>query len=110
MAVRSPIYIDDGRIDGVDLLPIEIRGDSMEPTLRAGDVVIVDPRDLAPSPEGLFAVWDGLAAIVRRVQVLNGAGPPRLRLTPDNGRYTAFETPMEDAVVLGRVVWLTRRA
>ena len=84
-----------------------VMGDSMEPTLSDGDLVLVDlsRRDLAK--EGIFAVriHDGLA--VKRLQRL---GRARVRVISDNPLYPPEERDLEnsDFEIIGRVIWAGR--
>jgi len=85
---------------------IDVDGDSMEPTLRAGDRVMVDFNDVRPRP-GIFCVWDGFGIVVKRVETVHGTD--RVRLLSDNDRHTPYEVTAEEAKILGRVVWFGRR-
>jgi phage repressor protein C with HTH and peptisase S24 domain len=62
------------------LQPFAIIGDSMEPTFRSRDLVVVDTCDTTPSPPGLFVIWDGLGLVAKRVEIVAG----RARVTADN--------------------------
>lgn len=93
-----------------DLWLIRVHGDSMEPTLRAGDVILVDSRASRPDREGIYILRLGDALLVKRLQVMPGR---KIRVTSDN---TAFEPWMidqegggDDMAIIGRVVWSGRR-
>ncbi len=90
---------------------VMVTGDSMEPTLHEGDVVMIDLREHARTPrEGLFVVRIGDGVMVKRLQ---WAGKGRLRLTSDNPAYDPIEValndPSEDVAIIGRVVWIAKR-
>jgi hypothetical protein len=87
-----------------ELRIITVIGDSMEPALLPGQRVLVDTGDRAPSPPGIFVVWDGLGQVVKRVQVLPHSDPPRVRITSDNGKYDAYERTLDEAYIQGRVI------
>jgi len=92
-----------------DLRIIEVEGDSMMPTLQTGDRVMVNLRARIPSPPGIFAIWDGLGVVCKRVEHIQGSDPPRLRIISDNDRHEAYERTIEEAHIIGRVVWFARR-
>jgi len=67
---------------------IVVRGASMEPTIRDGDMVIVSPgavHDEGVQPGRVYAVWlDGEEATLKRVYVEEGDEGPLFRLVSDN--------------------------
>lgn len=83
---------------------ITVQGDSMEPTLFPGQRVMVDSADTVPSPPGIFVVWDGLGFVIKRVEPVAHADPPRVRISSDNPRYSAYERTLDEAYVQGRVI------
>jgi phage repressor protein C with HTH and peptisase S24 domain len=88
----------------------EVIGDSMiNPDSRAfslypGDRVFADLRDTKPSPEGIFVLWDGLSVVVKRVEVVRGADPIRLRLISANPQYSPYEATLDEVRIIGRYV------
>jgi phage repressor protein C with HTH and peptisase S24 domain len=96
--VRSDI-----RSRSTDLRIITIEGDSMSPTLESGDKAIIDLSRTAPSPPGVFVLWDGLALVAKRLEFIEGSEPHRVRIISDNGRYQAYERTAEEVRVVGRV-------
>lgn len=80
----------------------EVVGDSMEPRLQEGDRVFVDIRYRVPSPEGIFALWDGLGVVIKRVQVVRGSDPLRLRIISANPQYEPYEATIEEVNIIGR--------
>jgi hypothetical protein len=87
-----------------ELRIITVTGDSMEPTLQPGHRVLVDLGDRKPSPPGIFAVWDGLGLVIKRVQMLPHSEPPRVRLSSDNATYQTYERALEEAFIQGRII------
>ena len=71
----------------------------MSPTVRHGDIVVVDPRDLNLF-EGMHVIRDGFGACVDRLQ----HGDGRLRLTCDNNIYSCHEVSLDELMLIGRVV------
>lgn len=99
LGIRSP----------VGLVAVEVRGDSMEPTLRSGDRVIVDTHDRLPSPAGIFVLWDGLGTVIKRVEHIQGSDPTTFHIISDNSLHRSYELRAEEAHIVGRVICLTRR-
>lgn len=92
---------------GVDPLKIRIlavRGDSMEPRLWAGQRVMVDIDDKTPSPPGIFVIWDGLGLVIKRVEVVAGSDPLKVRISSANPAYQPYERTLEEASINGRVI------
>lgn len=83
------------------LSAISVTGDSMEPTLRHGDEILVD-RDWQPLRDGIHVVRLDDAVLVKRLEPV-GAG--RIALLSDNPAYRVIECALDDVVVIGRVVW-----
>lgn len=94
-----------------DLYLIEVDGESMEPTLRPGDIILIDHRDAQSVPrDGIYVIRMDSGLLVKRIQRLPGN---RLMITSDNPAYKPFEIAMDDAktdlTIIGRVVWVGRR-
>jgi len=53
-----------------ELRIVTVIGDSMEPTFRAGERLIVDTADRMPSPPGIFVIRDGNGLAINRVQIV----------------------------------------
>lgn len=84
------------------------KGDSMEPTIRDGDVLLVDTSIDRVRDNALYIiVFEGLVFVKRIHMKLNGA----ILLISDNERYPPEEVTPEAAPrlhVAGRVVWFGR--
>ena len=87
------------------LSSIVVAGDSMEPTLRDGDEILVD-RSPRAWRDGIHVVRAGDALLVKR---LDTGRPGTLALVSDNPAYRVIELPPEDVQVIGRVVWKSGR-
>ncbi len=88
-------------LDPAQLTAIAVAGDSMEPTLRDGDEILVD-RTVQSLREGVYVVRVGDALLVKR---LDFAQPGRIVLISDNQAYSPVELAPEELQVIGRVVW-----
>jgi phage repressor protein C with HTH and peptisase S24 domain len=80
----------------------EVIGDSMEPRLHSGDRVFVDTRDTLPNPEGIFVLWDGYSLVVKRIQIVRGSEPLRLRVISANPDYPPYEAAIDEVKIIGR--------
>lgn len=94
-----------------DLYLVYVDGESMEPTLRSGDVILLDRRATKPDREGIYIMrMDGML-LVKRLQALPGA---TVKVSSDNPAYESFTVKLsemegQDFAILGRVVWSGRR-
>ena len=97
-----------------DLRILRVRGNSMEPELRDGDRIVVDVSRRLPATGETFVLWDGIGLVVKHVEVARGDAaddddPPRLRLISANPDYAPYSCLVQDAHILGKVVWVVRR-
>lgn len=83
------------------ILPVE--GDSMLPTLEAGDRVAIDLGSTTPRDGGLYVIDEGLGPMVKRVQLLPGTDPLEIEIISDNPRVPARRRPADTVYVIGRV-------
>lgn len=88
---------------------VEVIGDSMSPTLESGDRVMVNLADVAPSPGGVFVLWDGLGVVVKRLEYIPGSDPIAVKIISDNPAHTTYERTIEEIRIIGRAVWYGRR-
>ncbi len=91
-----------------DLRIIAVRGDSMEPLLHEGDAVLMDLTQTHPDPAGIFALFDGVGLVVKRLDIVCNAEQPLVRIASDNPNYAPYERSLEEIKVIGRVVWFAR--
>lgn len=80
----------------------EVLGDSMEPRLSEGDRVFIDLRYKKPSPEGIFALWDGYGLVIKRLQVVMGSEPTKVRVISVNPSYEPYEAGLDEIQIVGR--------
>lgn len=86
---------------------LRIRGDSMEPRMREGDVVIVRKQDTADNGDTVVALVNGDSATVKKIKI----GPEGITLIPTNPVhdiqfYSAADVERLPVRVIGRVVEL----
>jgi phage repressor protein C with HTH and peptisase S24 domain len=102
-------YLEDMHLSGDGLAVVPVKGDSMEPTLRSGDRVLIDMGDKNVSHGGLFVLWDGTGRVLKRVERVPGERPPRLSLISDNPLHGKYQVAAAEVEIIGRVVWAARR-
>jgi phage repressor protein C with HTH and peptisase S24 domain len=90
-----------------DLALISVKGDSMQPTLSDGDMILIDRSRSGVEDSGVYVLQLEGALMVKRVQRhLDGS----LTVMSDNPKYALERVaPGTSLVVLGRVVWVGRR-
>ena len=88
-----------------DLRVIDVRGDSMLPTLSEGVVVLVNLKEQKPSPPGIFVLFDGLGLVLKRLEL---QPEESVRILSDNPQYAPYTRALSDINIIGRVVWFAR--
>lgn len=86
---------------------LRIKGDSMEPRMMAGDVVIVRQQDTAETGDTVVVLVNGDSATVKKIKY----GPDGITLLPTNPAhdvqfYSAADVERLPVRVIGRVVEL----
>ena len=100
----------EGDADPDALRILKVRGNSMEPEMRDGDRLVVDTARRTPATGELFVLWDGTGLVVKRVEPVHEAGPPRLRLLSANSDYPAYTSLADEVHIVGKVLWKVTRA
>lgn len=84
---------------------IQVRGDSMTPTINDADLLLLDLRLVSQKSEGVYVIQNEGSLLVKRLRFkLDGA----VEIISDNARYgteTLTGKRAEQLAVLGRVVW-----
>lgn len=83
---------------------IECEGNSMEPKIRDGDVVLIDESKRVPNMPGIFALWEDGGQTIKQVEIVRGSDPLRFRLVPYNKDYQPYERLAEEVHIIGRYV------
>ena len=93
------------RANPSSLVVVTVSGDSAEPTLEEGSLVLVDRSRTQPRDGGLYVLRIGDDLFLKRVQPLASGG---LRLISDNPVYPPDEVGEADLPrvhIIGRVAW-----
>ncbi len=88
---------------------IRVSGDSMEPTLYSGDLVLVDhDRNYLDPAGGLYAITmrDEDLIMVKRLQLL--WNQKKVKIISDNQRYEPLIVKPEEIIINGKVIWFCR--
>lgn len=80
---------------------IAVTGDSMEPTLRDGDEILVD-RTVRALQDGIHVVRLGDTLLVKRIETGRDG---RITLLSDNPAYRLIDCGVGEVDLIGRVVW-----
>lgn len=90
-----------------DLFVARGEGDSMQPTILDGDIVLIDTaqRDIRQQ-DRIWAISYGDLGMIKRVRRLPGA---TYQLLSDNPAVPPVECADEEMHVVGRVIWIGRR-
>lgn len=99
--------IDSALAKTGEFFGLRIKGDSMEPRMREGDVVIVRQQDSAETGDTVVVLVNGDSATVKKIKY----GPDGITLLPTNPAhdpffYSAAEVEQLPVRVIGRVVEL----
>lgn len=85
---------------GTNIETLPIVGDAMTPTFGAGDVVIVDKSATSIASGDIYAIRDGDAVAIRRIEKRSDG---MLEIYADNQRIRARIVSPDEIVVIGRV-------
>jgi hypothetical protein len=88
---------------------VSVDGDAMEPAFRSGDHLLVDTDRRAPSPPGVFVIFDGVGLIPRSLEFLPNSDPPVVLIASPGDLVRDWEVPLNDIQIIGRAVWHARR-
>lgn len=94
-----------------DLYLINVVGESMEPTLGKGDVILIDHTDTSVGYDGIYVLRIGDSLLVKRLQRLPNT---IIKVSSDNPAYQSFDidlsnTSDNEVSIIGRAVWSGRR-
>ncbi len=87
---------------------ISVKGDSMSPTLKHDDIVMLDSSKTSLDYDGLFVLRYGEALHVKRVGRSGRRG--HIMVMSDNrSEYPVVEYALEDVQAIGKVVWFGKK-
>lgn len=87
------------------IIVMEVKGDSMRPTLQPGDRVLVDTQQSRFGPDAIYIVDDGDGEPrVKRLQKVSASTPPQVYIVSDNPSSKQEAADLDRIRVIGRVV------
>lgn len=85
-------------------------GDSMEPTIRNGDMLLVDTSQSQARTDNIYIIRIDDCLVVKRVQCIPGQ---KIQVISDNKNYDTYTLDLSDESqsisIVGKVVWYGRR-
>jgi transcriptional regulator with XRE-family HTH domain len=88
-----------------ELLVVEAEGDAMAPTIMSSERVIVDTGDKTATTDGVYAIRDSSEnVIIRRLQLLRAARPPRVKIISDNPKHATEEAALDEIEIVGKAL------
>jgi len=87
------------------LVLVTARGDSMEPTISDGDLLLVDTGQTRPGPDGIYVIRRDTGVAIKRLELRPDGS---ITIRSDNAAYSEYTLPRDQAAALsivGRVVW-----
>lgn len=90
-----------------EIITVQVAGNSMEPTLLHGDLVLADRTDTTPREDAIFVIDDNHEAKIKRVLVDHSTGDLVLRSDNDLVK-DSLPAPPSIRKIVGRVFWVGR--
>ena len=109
--IIDEIYLDDSVWEGRDVMVARTQGDSMAPSIKSGDQVVIDRSDIEPFNGKIYAVQvNGDTATLKQVFVSEDG----IDLVPMNPAYQKMHFTAEQCAampvrILGRLVYSERK-
>lgn len=95
------------RGDPENMSLIRVSGDSMEPTLFSGDLVLVDHgRNYIDPQGGIYAVAIDHQIMIKRIQLL--LSTEKVVIISDNEKYRPIEIDSSQIKINGKIIWFGR--
>lgn len=95
-------WLNKNGLDFSQLCVLEVRGESMEPTLRAGSIVLLDISQKTIEDDHIYLIRDSGISLIRRLQLEIGG---HVRVLADNPKHREFQVHIDDLDIVGRLVW-----
>lgn len=81
---------------------LRVKGDSMFPTIKDGDWVLVDISYLSPDSDGMFLLYLSTGLAIKRLQ---GTVTDEIVIKSDNPKYDNFNAKLADIRIVGKVIY-----
>ena len=109
--IIDEIYLDDSVYEGRDVMVARTQGDSMAPSIKSGDQVVIDRADVDPINGKIYAVQvNGDTATLKQVNV-SADGLDLIPMNPayQTIHYTADQCATMPVRILGRLIYSERK-
>jgi len=109
LAFKKTWLSQDLSIAGSELALVTVKGDSMEPTLEEGDLILVDLIQNEVQRDGIYLIQFDGALLAKRIQ---RDYDKNIHIISDNPLYKEFVLVSEQTnqvKIVGKVVWFGRR-
>ena len=87
------------------LVLLHVSGESMQPTIKHGDTVMIDTARRQLLDGGIFAIRIDHTILVKRLSFRPGG---RIRVVSDNRECEPYEIAADELHILGQVIWHCR--
>lgn len=93
-----------------EFFALQIKGDSMEPEMREGDIAIIRKQEIAETGDIAIILVNGYDATVKKVRILDDG----IMLIPFNAKYTPWAYTAEECEslpvrIIGKVIECRRK-
>jgi phage repressor protein C with HTH and peptisase S24 domain len=114
MAFRRDWVRRELHADPAFLVLLAVRGESMQPTLQPGEIVIVDQSVSRMDVDGIYVLRLADTIVIKRCQRVPRRDGDRTRfmvkITSDNPAYDPYEVEPQDGIfpdipLIGRAIW-----
>ncbi len=92
--------------DAGEMSVIKVQGDSMEPSLYNGDIVLVNHANKTVVSGAIYAIAVRDEIMIKRVHVAVPTGD--LQIISDNKNYAPFTVAPAQLIINGKVIWFGR--
>jgi phage repressor protein C with HTH and peptisase S24 domain len=109
LAFKHHWVVSDLKVDPLKLALLTVDGDSMDPTIKHSDLLLVDMEQHRIIKDAIYVIRIDEALMAKRIQRRHDGG---LNVISDNPAYREFvinKDELESLQVLGRVVWFGRQ-
>lgn len=86
---------------------IKAKGQSMEPTIQDGDIILIDhSRQRIDSADGIWAIVVDDHILIKRIELLLSA--QKVKVISDNLKFETKEMNASEVIVNGKAIWISR--
>lgn len=96
------------RVSSDNIAFVTVSGDSMEPTLDDGDLILVDMSNNQVNHEGIFLLQNDDGLFAKRLKQTREGALQVISDNPEHASWMISPTQDEQSRVLGKVVWCGR--